>query len=61
MEKSKDVNPQGSIGFDIGDKVEFLSQGIGIRGYWFKHIVIRKQPHNLKFRYEDTQNDNWRS
>ena len=58
VEKSKkDVHPQGSVGFDVGDKVEFLSQDSGIRGCWFKCTVISKEAHRLKVRYEDIQNE----
>jgi len=58
VEKSKeDVHRQGLMGFDIGDKVELLSQDSGIRGCWFKCTVISKQPHLLKVRYEDVQNE----
>lgn len=60
VEKSKDyVHLQGSADpcFNIGDKVELLSQDSGIRGCWFKCTVISKQPDRLKVRYEDVQNE----
>lgn len=60
VEKSKEyLHLQGlaDSNFNIGDKVELLSQDSGIRGCWFKCTVLSKQPHRLKVRYEDVQNE----
>ncbi|KAH9315926.1 hypothetical protein KI387_024553, partial [Taxus chinensis] len=55
--KEASVHGQASVSFDIGDRVELLSQDSGIRGCWFRCKVVSKQLHHLKVCYEDVQNE----
>ncbi|CAI9278614.1 unnamed protein product [Lactuca saligna] len=39
--------------YTIGSEVEVLSQDSGIRGVWFKGVVIKKHNEKLKVKYQD--------
>ncbi|KAJ7518075.1 hypothetical protein O6H91_21G053800 [Diphasiastrum complanatum] len=43
--------------FDVGDKIEALSEDSGIRGCWFKGTVTRRVSRRLKIRYDDLVNE----
>ncbi|KAK9074490.1 hypothetical protein SSX86_007088 [Deinandra increscens subsp. villosa] len=47
FKKSVDVE------YSLGSEIEVLSQDSGIRGVWFKAVVIKKHKDRLKVRYQD--------
>ncbi|XP_059307103.1 uncharacterized protein LOC132058784 [Lycium ferocissimum] len=47
------VEPQCKRAFEVGDKLEVLSQDSGMRGCWFRCKVIQVSQKRLKIQYDD--------
>ena len=43
------------VTFIPGDKVEVLCEDSGMRGCWFRCVIVKKDLHALKVRYEDLE------
>uniref|UniRef100_A0A0D6QWS5 BAH domain-containing protein n=2 Tax=Araucaria cunninghamii TaxID=56994 RepID=A0A0D6QWS5_ARACU len=55
--KEKTAHGETLSSFDIGERLELLSQDSGIRGCWFRCVIVNKESHRLKVRYEDVLNE----
>lgn len=53
-EKGRSTTPDLELSrYDIGDHIEVLSEDSGLRGCWFKAVVVRRAFRKLKIRYDD--------
>lgn len=43
--------------FEVGDRIEILSQDSGLRGCWFRGTIVRRVSRRLKVKYEELQNE----